>query len=72
MFPGCDSDEADKQKVIYPTPVTAPFKDTNRFKIYVKFAEQERSRSTAHLADQNVRDVQKIWGTRFGINYQFK
>ena len=53
--PRCDSDQADKRKVIYPTPVTAPFKDANHFKIYVKFAEQERSRSTTNLADKNVR-----------------
>ena len=54
MFPGCDSDQADKRNVIYPTPVTAPFKVANRFKIYAKFAEQERSRSTTNLADKNV------------------
>ena len=56
MFPRCDSDEAVKRNVIYPTPVTAPFKDANGFKIYVKF-EQERSRSTTNLADKNVRGV---------------
>ena len=52
MFPRCGSDQADKRKVIYPTPVTAPFKDANRLKIYVKSAEQERSRSTINLADK--------------------
>ena len=41
MFPRCDSDQADKRNVIYLTPVTAPFKDANRLKIYLKFAEQE-------------------------------
>ena len=44
MFPRCDSDQGDKRNIIYLTPVTAPFKDANRFKIYVKFAERERSR----------------------------
>ena len=92
MFPGCDSDQADKRNVIYLTPVAAPFKDANRFKIYVKFAEQERSRSTTNLAGRKFEahalasqtwwikmfeerlklDGQKVWGTRFGINYQFK
>ena len=77
MLPKCDFDQADKRNVIYLTPVTAPFKDANRFKIYVKFAEQERSRGTKTRRIKMFEaclklDGQKVWGTRFGINYQFK
>ena len=36
MLPRCASDQADKRNVIDPTPVTAPFKDANRFSIYRK------------------------------------